>query len=71
VSRLIVDCRANITMAEALEYAAVVVGKGRISNEGKQYCYVSSFKDGIVAHASVNKTSDRIVITGKRAKVQP
>ena len=67
-ARLIVDNCAPIPMRDALEYVAVVVGKGRISNEGKQYCYVTSFKDGIVAHASLNKASDRIVITGKRAK---
>jgi len=63
--RLIIDNRAGIPMSEALEYAIAVVEMGRISDDGKSYCYITRFRremgDMMVA-ASRNKRSDRLVL---------
>lgn len=33
---------------EALSYVQYVVEQGRISNYGKEYCFVTSWKNGVV-----------------------
>ena len=60
--KLIIENKTEKTMEQALEYAQSVVHQGRISNYGKQYCYVTTFRDGVVVCSFLNKQSDRLVI---------
>jgi hypothetical protein len=63
MSKLIIDNRTDMSMFDAMRYAAVVIQGGRISNDGRQYCYGTSFTDDIFVYSTLNKNSDRLVIT--------
>lgn len=67
MSRLIIENRSRKSDAEALEYAARVVGGGRISDSGLSYCHVTTFRTGVVVAAYRNKSSDRLVILDEKA----
>jgi len=46
----------------ALDLVKKVVAEGRISNDGKDYCYMTTFKHGdreIAISSTKNKNSDR------------
>lgn len=64
--RLIIENRTDMPMSEVIRYANTVILKGRISDYGKQYCYLTVFDDStygkIFVSASKNKNSDRLVI---------
>lgn len=71
MEKLIIENRVgNMSMAQALQYALAVVNQGRISNDGTEYCYGTSFDDvanldadsTIMVVSNKNKTSDRLVI---------
>lgn len=46
MSRIIVDIRDSISPSTALLLVERVVTEGRISNDGKIYCYATSFRVG-------------------------
>jgi len=48
----------RLTDADCLWYVQQVINEGRISDNGKSYCYCMNFKTGIVVYATKNKTSD-------------
>ena len=54
----------GVDMETALVYASGVVQQGRISDDGKAYCYATVFgrEGSIVAYAKRNKDSDTITI---------
>jgi len=60
--RLIIDNRTDMPMNDVLQYVAKVIDMGRISDEGRSYCYATSFVNGIVIAAIRNKRSDRLLI---------
>lgn len=61
--KLIIDNQSDLTMEEALEYVLTVVQQGKISNNGKQYCYVTTFKKSeIVVVSYLNKKSERLLV---------
>lgn len=49
----------------ALERVSKVISEGRVSNNNKQYCYLTVFDDGICVSASLNKESDKFVVWDK------
>lgn len=49
----------NISAVDAVTSALAVIRDGRVSNNGKQYCYVTSFP---------RKTGD-IIVTSQRTRV--
>ena len=55
---IIIRNRAEIAESECLAYLNVVIAKGRISDDGKCYCYATRFRDGIVVVARRTKDSD-------------
>ena len=66
MNKLIIDNRTELTDLEAVTLVSKVIGQGRISNDGKQYCYATIAKIGGVEYAvytDLNKMSDRFVIT--------
>jgi hypothetical protein len=47
----------------ALWYVQQVIEKGRISNKGKDYCYITVFEDTrIVVNVTANKLSDSFLV---------
>ena len=42
-SKLLLANRTDLPMVEVLRLAQEVISTGRISNDGNQYCYVTSF----------------------------
>lgn len=53
-NKLIIHNYTNLSDYEALEYIQLVVGKGKVSDSkyGKQYCYVTTFKNGITVQCT-------------------
>jgi len=64
--KLIIENRTDLPMEVVLEYVGKVLRKGRISNDGKQYCYGVTFSDGIDVFSDLNKKSDRLIITRRK-----
>jgi len=65
MSRLIIDNRSSLSDEVALLWVACVIEGGRISNDGKQYCYYSTFgrgekKFGIAT--GLNEKSDKFTV---------
>ena len=68
MSRLIIENRSSLSDAECLGRVQTIIDGGRVSNDGKQYCYYSVFNDDIGVATFLNKASDRFVITNTRLK---
>ena len=65
MDKLIIENRAGIPWLDVLRYVDCVINMGRISNDGKQYCYASTFKTPagtIVVASYLNEHSDRLVV---------
>ena len=65
--KLIIENRSGLAMDDVLPYINAVIKRARISNDGQEYCYLTSFKrpedEDILMVASVkNKKSDRLVV---------
>lgn len=64
--KLIIENRSNLPMSRCLKLAQAVVYSGRVSNHGKQYCYLTIFNvlgRKIGVSSFLNAKSDRFVIT--------
>lgn len=69
MNKLIIDNRTELTDLEAVTLVSRVIEQGRISNDGKQYCYGTgiTIKDKeYMIWTDLNKKSDRFVITNRR-----
>jgi hypothetical protein len=68
MGKVIIDNQSNkITDSEAVTLVASVISEGRVSNSGKNYCYLTLFSNrnsgGEQAiSASTNKNSDKFTI---------
>jgi hypothetical protein len=71
MSKIIIENRSDLQDFDAVELALRVMEGGRVSNFGKQYCYltvVHKWKGSDVEYqiaSFLNKESDRFVISGK------
>ena len=66
MNKLIIDNRAELTDLEAVNLVSKVIAQGRISNDGKQYCYgtgITIEDKEYMIWTYLNKKSDRFVIT--------
>jgi len=64
--KIIIENRSDLSISKCLEMVEKVIIQGRISNNGKQYCYASSFSVGMDEYMIVtdlNKKSDRFIIS--------
>lgn len=63
-NRLIIEnaTGGELTDIEVLDYVAAVMSRGRISDNGKQYCYGNLFNNGVSVSCFKNKCSDRFVV---------
>ena len=69
MNKLIIDNRTDLSDFDALTLVINVVWDGRISNDGKQYCYLTSMpinEKQYVVSTDLNKRSDRFVIMEDR-----
>ncbi len=68
MGKIIIDNRIeDFPDVDALHLVSKVMEKGRISNNGKQYCLGTVYDyqgKRIVIHALLNKQSDRFVLIG-------
>lgn len=64
--RLIINNESSCAAEEALIVVKRVISDGRISNEGKQYCYATTFREPIVTVlSSLLKDGDSFKIVNK------
>lgn len=65
MSRVIIDIKDSISPSTALLLVERVIREGRISNNGKNYCYATSFQigeDNIIVAISPYRKSDCFVV---------
>ena len=66
MGKLIIDNRSSVDDIQAMLVVSMVVERGRISNEGKQYCYATTFtlsnEDRVAVYTDLNEKSDRFVV---------
>lgn len=65
MGRLIIHNRSSVSDGEALRLVAAVVDGGRVSNYGKQYCYLVTGKvagQAVAVASELNKASDRFTV---------
>ena len=62
--RLIIDNRTDKSDIEVMAMINSVVLSGKISQgpKGKQYCYLTTFKNGVVVSCTRNKCSFRFLV---------
>lgn len=60
MSKLIIRNHTNKTMNDVLVMAQRVIGCGRISDNGKSYCHITTFLNGVACRAVKNKESDTL-----------
>ena len=62
MNRLIIVNRSDLPMTEAMDWIARIMDRGRISNEGKQYCYAVRLPSGHVICSDLTKTGDKFTV---------
>ena len=64
--RIIINNESSCTAEEALDLVQQVISHGRVSNEGKQYCHVTSFPEhSVYVVSSLLKDGDSFKILHK------
>ena len=70
MGRIIVNNRSDLSDYEAMELVMMVLANGRISNDGKQYCYLTAFRSQKYHVVSdLRKKSDSFIVY--KANQQP
>jgi len=65
MGRIIIENRSDLTDEAATKIISKIIGQGRISNDGKQYCYETRViveDDEYMVWGTLIKRSDRFVI---------
>ena len=69
MGRLIIDNKSSATDEQALDMVSRIISEGRVSNDGKQFCYFSTFtvtcddKDHrYFVSTGLNKASDKFTV---------
>lgn len=58
--RIIINVDEGIDPERAIGMVFQVMGMGRVSKNGKQYCYVSTFSGGHVVYSNVTKNGSDV-----------
>lgn len=61
-NKIIIENRTELPLLKVMWYVEAVMKEGLISNDGKQYCYMTTFRDGICVSTDLNKKSHRFVV---------
>ena len=66
--KIIIENRSlEVTDLQALDLVKQVMNGGRVSNDGKQYCYLTTAMNGEIHIATdLNKCSDRFIVYDAR-----
>ena len=64
--KLIIENKTDKSMYFVLAHIRHIIEGGKVSNNGKEYAYVSTFNDGICVCSSKNKKSDKLTITYRK-----
>ena len=72
MSKIIIDTRSALDDIRAISAVIDVIKMGRKSNNGKQFCYLTTFnfpkvKHGIAVATDLNKLSDKFIVTDMRS----
>lgn len=68
--RIIINVEDNsVTAPEAVEAVSNVIGGGLVSANGKCYCYLTVFNDGIVVSAKTLKTGNHSFNVWRKIKI--
>lgn len=68
MSKIIIHNRSSQPDIIAIEAVQCVISSGRVSNYGKQYCYYSTFYNGLGVASDLNKGSDRFTVIDDKNK---
>lgn len=64
--KLIIENKTlRLSDIECLAYVQKVIAQGRISNNNKQYCYLTTFEESdgkVIVATDLNKNSDRFIL---------
>lgn len=60
--KIIINNCTDRNMYEVLFYVAKIIENGRISNNEKAYCYMTSFSNDLLIVAKRNKNSDTFIV---------
>jgi hypothetical protein len=60
-----IEIRNDINPALALTKVKQVIEQGKISNDGKNYCWITEWSDDIVVYTRDNRKSDCFVVYKK------
>ena len=61
MTKIIIENRTDKPDSHIVRLVASVIENGRVSNNGKQYCYVTAFSNGVSIASELNKKSDRFI----------
>lgn len=68
MKKIVIENDTEMDDVSALYYAIKIVQGGRVSDHGKQYCYVTSFKNGVVVLARLTKGGTDVLTVTKLNK---
>jgi hypothetical protein len=60
-----IEIRNDIDPITALYKVKQVIEQGKISNDGKNYCWINEWSDGIIVSTRDNRKSDYFVVYKK------
>lgn len=63
-----IDVRNDIDPEDAVRRVAHVISEGRISDDGKKYCWLTTWKDGIAVSVNNYRKSDCFVVWKQKNK---
>lgn len=63
MSKIIIHNDSELNDDSAVTYVMAVLRNGRISEEGKSYCYGTVWQNGVQVFARRNKKSDTFYVT--------
>ena len=65
MGRIIIDNRSSADDSAAVRLVEQVMLQGRVSNDGKQYCYLTTGTAGgrkVMVSTALNQNSDRFIV---------
>lgn len=65
--KIIIDAR-GVPIDKATRHVTHVINGGRISDNSKAYCFITTWMDGTVVQAIRNDKSDRFIVTDESPK---
>lgn len=71
MEKLILENRSDLPMSKFLELVQEIIKEGRISNDNKQYCYLSVYKINNKEYhivSDLNKKSDKLILYNANEK---